>query len=181
MRLSLTVEAREGFCSKCERGPLPVIPFLFITELHSGDATPLCQSCLFNPDGLVAEVEMTELAPGRRRPNFKKNKQRSLRQEVDIMEELGGRTQPGSGNQPGAKGDGRKKGELRVEAKFTEANSYSLKLDDLYKIAGEASFGEMPLFIIDYLEPGKRSLKDRFVVLHFNDLKGLLDAARNNR
>jgi len=181
MRLSLTVEAREGTCSKCGEGPLPVIPFLFITEQHSGEATPLCKGCLFDPGGLAAEVEMEELAPGRRKHKFKKNKKRSLQQEVDIMDELGGRTQPGSGNQAGAKGDGRKKGELRVEAKFTEANSYSLVLDDLYKIAGEATFGELPLFVIDFLEPGKRSLKDRFAVLHFTDLKGLLDAARNHR
>jgi len=181
MRLSLSVSAREGTCSKCGEGPQLVIPFVVITETHSGEASDLCKGCLFDSEGLTTEIPMQELAPGRRKHKFKKNKRRSLQQEVDIMEELGGRTQPGSGNQPGAKGDVRKKGELRVEAKFTEANSYSLALDDLYKIAGEASFGELPLFVIDFLEPGKRSLKDRFAVVHFTDLKGLLDAARNNR
>lgn len=181
MRLSLSMEAKEGTCSKCGVGPLQVLPFVVVTETHSGEAAALCKDCLFEVDGLTAEVPMQELAPGRRKHKLKKAKKVSLKQEVDIMEQLGGRTQPGSGNQAGAKGDGRKKGELRVEAKFTEDNSYRLVLGDLYKIAGEASFGELPLFVIDFLEPGTRGLRDRFAVLHFTDLKGLLNAARNDR
>lgn len=189
MRLSLSVAAQEGTCSKCEEGPVLVIPFVVITETHSGEASALCAGCLFDMNGVTAEVPMQELAPGRKRHRLKKAKKRSLQQEVDVMAELGGHTQPGSGNQAGAKGDGRKKvwarqeGEtgLRVETKYTEANSFSVPLDDLYKISGEAAHGEIPLYIIDFLEPGKRSLKDRFAVVHFEDLKGLLNASRNNR
>lgn len=171
----------EGTCSKCGAGPILVLPFTVVTETHAGDVAPLCQGCLFDHDGLTAEVPMQELAPGRRQHKLKKAKKRSLQQEVEVMADLGGFTQPGSGNQPGKKGDGRKKGELRVEMKHTEDASFRLVLDDLYKIMSEASYGELALFVIDFLEPGKRSLKDRFAVLHYTDLKGLLHAARNHR
>ena len=126
---------------------------------------------------------MAPLAPERapRRKALKKNRKTSLAQEVDVMEELGGRTQPGSGNQPGAKGDGRKKGELRVEMKFTAGASYSLLLEELWKIAGEASVGELPLMVIDFVEPGTRRQRDRFAVLQFSDFKELLHAARAHR
>jgi hypothetical protein len=125
---------------------------------------------------------MESLAPGPagRRKGLRKAKQVSLRQERDIAEEFGARMQPGSGNQPGKKGDHRKKGELRIEAKYTEAQSYRLELDTLYKIAGEAAHGELPLLLIDFLEPGTRRLRDRFAVIHSNDFQEL-HAARKTR
>ena len=171
-----------GHCVRCGAENTDVIVFGAITEDHSGEADALCQGCVFGSVGLRADVPMKALNTDRRgRKQLRRAKKVSLKQEVDIMEELGGRTQPGSGNQPGAKGDVRKKGELRVEAKYTEDNSFRVPLDDLWKIAGEASTGELPVYVIDFLEPGKRGLRDRFAVLHFNDLKGLLNAARNNR
>jgi hypothetical protein len=133
---------------------------------------------------------MENLAPGPapRRKSLKKAKKASQRLELDVAIELSEvygegsvRTQPGSGNQRGAKGDLRMKGGLRVEEKHTQAESFSLKLDELYKIAGEAGAGEMPLFVIDFVEQGTRKLKDRFAVLHFHDLKGLLHVAREHR
>jgi hypothetical protein len=182
MRVSLSVEARLGTCAKCA-GSGPVIPFTLIADDQAGEAEALCAACLFTPNGLRVDVPMEPLVSGpvSRRKGLRKAKKTSQRQEVDIAEELGGRTQPGSGNQPGAKGDIRKKGELRVEAKFTSANSFSLKLDELYKIAGECGVGEKPVFVIDFLEPGTRKPKDRFAVIHFHDLKELLNAAGEHR
>jgi hypothetical protein len=126
-------------------------------------------------------VELMPLVtgPAPRKKALKLNKETSRRQELDIQEEWGARMQPGSGNQAGAKGDHRKKGELRLEAKFTRADSYSLKLDDLYKVAGEATFGELPVMLIDFLDPGTRKLRDRFAVIHSNDLKELHAASKN--
>lgn len=66
---------------------------------------------------------------------------RSKLQEQRIAEEIGGREQPASGSSWSAKGDARKTGELRVEAKFTEKDYYTLKLDDLLKIRDEALKG----------------------------------------
>jgi hypothetical protein len=66
---------------------------------------------------------------------------RSRLQERRIAEEIGGREQPASGAAWNAKGDVRKLGELRVEAKYTEKNYYVLKLADLLKIRDEALLG----------------------------------------
>lgn len=183
MRVSLSVSAREGTCSKCGAGPILIIPFVVITENATGEAEGLCQGCLFDQDGLRVDIPMQELdrGPLNRRKTLRKAKKTSQKQEQDIAEELGGRTQPGSGSQRGAKGDVRKKGELRVEAKFTTAESFSLKLDELYKIAGECGAGEKAVLVIDYLDPGTRRPKDRFAVVHFQDLKELLHAASQHR
>jgi hypothetical protein len=180
VRLSLSLQAVEGACSKCAATG-PVLKFAVITDEHCGDADALCARCLFNPTGNRANVTMEPLVtgPAPRRKALKLNKEASRRQERDIAEEWGGRTQPGSGNQAGAKGDVRKKGELRIEAKLTQAESYSLKLDDLYKIAGEASHGELAVLFIDFNEPGTRKLRDRFAVIHSNDFKELHAAGQN--
>ncbi len=88
--------------------------------------------------------------------------------------------QPGSGNQDSAKSDLRLKNVARYEAKFTYANSFSLQLDELYKLNGELQGAERPAFIIDFRERGSKSLRDRFVVVPFEDFKEL-HAARVNR
>jgi hypothetical protein len=182
MRVSLSVSAYQGTCSKCTEYA-PVIPFMIVVDDHAGTAEPLCQKCLFDIEGCASVIPMEPLAPGPapRRKALKKNRRLSLAQEREVCEELGARTQPGSGNQSGAKGDGRKKGELRIEAKFTTANSFPLQLEDLAKIAGECGPGEKPVLVIDYQEPGTRRLRDRFGVIHFHDLKELLDDASQHR
>jgi hypothetical protein len=155
------------------------VKFNIIVDGHSGDTEAICLNCLLA--GTKSDIPMEPLVtgPAPRRKALKLNKEASRRQERDIAEEWGGRTQPGSGNQAGAKGDVRKKGELRIEAKLTQAESYSLKLDDLYKIAGEASHGELAVLFIDFNEPGTRKLRDRFAVIHSNDLKELHAAGQN--
>lgn len=68
----------------------------------------------------------------------KRQKKISKRQEQSIAEDLGGRTQPASGAMSGAKGDVRKMGVVRAEAKYTAKDSFTLKLAELDKIIGEA-------------------------------------------
>jgi len=68
----------------------------------------------------------------------KRQKRVSRKQEERMAEDLGGRAQPASGALPGAKGDVRKFGVVRAEAKYTAKSSYILKLSDLDKIIGEA-------------------------------------------
>lgn len=180
MRVSLSLAPHLGTCDKCGAGgpgtaQVLVLPFTLVVDTHTGDADALCADCLFNLNGLRVDVPMADLSPKHNhRKGLRKSKRSSVLQEREVAEELGGRTQPGSGNQPGAKGDIRKKGELRVEAKSTTASSFRLELDDLYKIAGETTLGEKAVLVIDYLEPGTRKLKDRFAVIHFQDLKELL-------
>ena len=180
MRVSLSVASTDEACSKCGTNDTDSLVFkvVAIVDGHWGEAEPLCACCM--DGGTRSDIPMMPLldGPAPRRKALKKAKKTSLRQEIDIAEELEGRTQPGSGNQAGAKGDVRKKGELRIEAKYTQASSYSLKLDELEKIAGEAAHGELAVMVIDFLSPGISRLRDRFAVLHFHDLKELLNGNR---
>lgn len=180
MRLSLSVEGSDEACSKCGDNDTDALVFkvVAIVDGYSGEAEPLCARCM--DGGIKSDVPMEPLVtgPAPRRKALRANQKTSLRQELDIQEEFGARRQPGSGNQAGAKGDNRKKGELRLEAKFTRDNSYRLQLDDLYKVAGEATLGELPVLVIDFLEPGIRKLRDRFAVIHAADLKELLNGNR---
>jgi hypothetical protein len=183
MRVSVALAAQSGTCSGCDKTDI-VMTFGIITDGHAGDADGLCALCLggvLGGNGLSVDVPMSELAPGPapRRKRLRKQKRRSQLQERELAEELGARTQPNSGAMSGAKGDVRKKGEFRLEAKYTQAASFSLVVDDLWKIASECSDGELPLFIIEYLT-GTSNLS-RFAVLNFEDFKELLNDAREHR
>lgn len=68
-------------------------------------------------------------------------RRKSVLQERSIAEDIGGRLQPGSGAPEFYKGDVRKAGDLRVEAKTTSKGSYSLKSSELEKIRNEALSG----------------------------------------
>ena len=177
-----------GTCSRCGRGgigdaTIEVVSFGVIVDGHAGEAEALCRYCLFDPNGQRVDVPMEDLAPGPapRRGALRRAKKTSRAQERDVAEELGGYTQPGSGNMPGAKGDVRVKGWLRVETKFTRAGSFSLKLDELEKIASECHDLEKPVFVIDYLDPGTSKMRDRFAVIPFHNLLELLNASGQHR
>lgn len=182
MRLSLSTEPSIGTCSKCGNDNAAVLTFSVVADGHSGDVAPLCSVCLFE-EGARSDVPMQELAPGPapRRKALRHNKRISQQQERDIAEELGARVQPNSGAMSGAKGDVRKRGAFRLEAKFTRAESFALHLEDLEKIAGECAPSERPLLVIDFLEQGTSKLRDRFAVLHFQDTKELLNASGQHR
>jgi hypothetical protein len=80
----------------------------------------------------------------------------SARQERKIAEDVGGRRQAGSGSSWRAKSDVRTMGKLRVEAKFTQKPTYTLKLDDWKKIREEAIKGglETPVMQVEFTPPG---------------------------
>lgn len=82
------------------------------------------------------------------------NQKRSRLQEKRIAEDIDGRVQKGSGAGPSLsqKGDARKVGELRVEAKTTKAKSYGLKLSDWHKVQAQAIQGglEEPVMQIQF-------------------------------
>lgn len=77
------------------------------------------------------------------------NKKRSQAQEKRAAKREGGYVQPASGALSGAKGDVRAPG-IRMECKFTRAKSFSLKLEELMKIEGEANANEKPVFEIEF-------------------------------
>ena len=56
--------------------------------------------------------------------------------------------------------------------------SFSLKLEELWKLLGEATHGELPVFVIDYRDPGTSKLRDRYAVLPFADAQELIELRR---
>ena len=174
-------EAGTGVCPLCQT-PARLVTFTVAANGHFGEAEPACTECITRPDTQL-EVEMADLAPGPapRKQALKAGKKRSQKQEQEIRDELAEiygdtnvRVQAGSGNQITDKGDVRAYGHVRAEAKYTAAESFSLKLDDLAKISTEVGRGEIPVVVIDYLEQGTSMLRDRFAVINFHDLKELL-------
>ena len=90
-------------------------------------------------------------------------KKKSAGKEKSIAKELGGKAQPGSGNQFNAKGDV-KLDDYLIEHKYTDKKSYSLNKDTFKKIEREAQeVGKCPAMIIE--------LQDRkLVVLRYEDV-----------
>lgn len=104
---------------------------------------------------------------GPRKVSPKRQKRASIAQEDSIMEALGGRRQKGSGAVAGLKGDGRVRHKYRVEAKYTRAGSYRVERSELNKIRGECAGTEIPLFVIDFVDPQTGGSPDRWVMLEF--------------
>ena len=78
--------------------------------------------------------------------------QRSPHQERDAAKRLGGRVVKGSGSGP-EKGDVRVKGVLRLEAKCTSKNSFSVTREMVRKIEEAAlGAGEVPAIEIEFLD-----------------------------
>lgn len=68
----------------------------------------------------------------------RRQKKISGKQEQRMAKDLGGRVQPASGAMKHAKSDVRAMGVVRGEAKYTTADSYVLKQEELEKIVREA-------------------------------------------
>lgn len=85
-----------------------------------------------------------------------KIQRRSKLQEKRIAKDVGGRVQAGSGSSWRAKGDVRKMGDLRIEAKYTEKPTYVLKHADLEKLRLEAIEGglEIPVMQVEFVGGG---------------------------
>lgn len=80
---------------------------------------------------------------------------------------MGARQQKASGALPGAKGDLRKRGEYRVEAKTSTRKSYPVTRAELNKIWSECGQGETPAFVIQFISPLTRQEEDTWVLIPF--------------
>jgi hypothetical protein len=85
-------------------------------------------------------------------------------QEQRLADTHGGRRTRGSGSGM-EKGDVRVPGLLRIEAKSTQAKSYSLTLKDLAKIEGAAcNAGEAPMMQVDFLDARGKVVGSVYIV-----------------
>ena len=93
------------------------------------------------------------------RADFRRRKKISKRLEEKLAKEVGGVTTAGSGAAEFSGGaDVRLQGELRIEHKFTESDTYTLKFSDLEKLRKQAIKGglEEPVFVVEFLKWGKK-------------------------
>lgn len=99
----------------------------------------------------------------------RRGKRISLRQEKQAAADLGGRTTAASGAAKfSGGGDVRVMGKTRVECKYTENDSYTLKFDELEKLKKQAiKHLEYPVFQFAFKEISGRFI--RFAVIPWNE------------
>lgn len=165
IHVSLINDRYLSTCSKCEAYARITKFHIFAGTGHSVSPA-FCNECM--PDEIAFDVEQADMTPDKQAPG-KKTKRLSQKQERRIAEDIGGRTQPGSGNQAHAKGDVRKKGEFRVEAKFTKSKQFILKREELDKISGECAHKEKPVFQIDFRNSTTSKVEDSWVAIPYLD------------
>jgi Holliday junction resolvase len=89
-----------------------------------------------------------------------KGYRRSPKQERELATRYGGRNTPASGSGD-IKGDVRKKGVYRIEAKTTQAKSFSVTREMIDKIETHAlSSGELPAIVIEFLDQDGKPEKE---------------------
>lgn len=88
---------------------------------------------------------------------------RSKKQEKELATRIGGRVTLASGALS-MKGDVRKPGVVRIEAKTTKHRSFSVTMDMIQKIEDAAlPHGEIPVIVVEFHENG-RKVKEVLVV-----------------
>jgi len=179
--LKLVTEAVVGDCLSCLRKKVTCLRVNVFGKTGLAETPRTCLDCIGDGVEHAIELEEPEVEVSSKKKTFKKQKQLSRKQEIDLAEDLGGKVQLNSGATVGGKGDVRVKGEFRVEAKFTAADSFKLNIHELSKIAEECEGSEKPLFVVDFLDKHTKKLKERFAILTYDQLRELIDAARNNR
>jgi len=113
-----------------------------------------------------------------RTPVTKRMKRASDRQEKKIAKGVGGRQQKASGAMAHAKGDVRKHGQLRIEAKYTQSKQYVVHYEDLAKIRSECASQETPAFQITFMNDQLRPI-DEWVLVPYSVWRKLHAASEN--
>jgi hypothetical protein len=101
-------------------------------------------------------------------PPTRRVKNTSRKRELEVAEAIGGRRQPGSGNQPFAKGDVRKKGDFRLELKECFGLEFKAhRVDLLDKIRAECSRGEHPAVVVTFRDKGTHQQLESWVMVPY--------------
>jgi len=167
-----------GICSKCSADG-PVVSFTLSAGTGVEDTDRYCVRCLNADNEIVVDVVQAVIPTGG--PPTRKMRKVSDRQERRIAESIGGRTQPGSGNQSGAKGDVRKRGEHRIEAKGVYSSQYILRRQVLDKIRGECDRKEQPALVLDFTDRPTGRVLDSWTIIPTAQWEELVNAAGKDR
>ena len=144
-----------------------------VTRIVAGESVSqwLCSLCILAGNPFLLEHLV-------RTPVTKRMKKASVRQENKIARDIGGQRQKGSGSMAHAKGDVRKHGALRIEAKFTQARSYNVHYSDLVKIRSECVGDETPAFQITFMDRDLQPI-DEWVLVPYAVWRKLNATAKN--
>lgn len=151
---------------------ITLIPFstslgVFLREVHDGKVVHV-HGPLHTGKGVQLETRRVEEETEVLHKNpTRRLRKTSKKQEDRIAKDVGGARQPASGALPHAKGDVRKVGSLRIEAKLTETKSYRVERSTLEKIEYEATPGELPCLVVDFIDKRTRCKTDSFVILRY--------------
>lgn len=114
---------------------------------------------------------------------IKRRRKLSNKQEQIATKELGLKMSPASGATMFGGGDGRLAGQIRLECKFTEADFYTLKLEELLKLRKQAIKGglEQPIFQVEF--KGNYNHKAKYAIVPSEDYcdPGLIWERTNNK
>lgn len=131
----------------------------------------LCDQCQDKGHVIKFSVASTDTQAAKRSA---RRIQLSRTMERNLANDVGGKVQPGSGNQDD-KDDVRVHGEWRFEHKYTDSvKSYSLHPSDLEAVARHAKLvGEKPALVLNF-----RKLSKRFVTLPYDLFLEIMEKLR---
>lgn len=121
----------------------------------------LCDAC--QDEGFVIRFSPAKAASTVTKSDRKRRIKISRKLEREVAEDIGGKTQPGSGNQD-AKADVRKVDEWRIEHKYTDSVlGYRVQTEDLNTVIKHANMaGEWPALVLNF-----RRLKRKFAIVPY--------------
>jgi len=171
--------APDAVCSKCG-GDAPTYSVSVFHKQEYGDSEPICLNCLSQGTAVLrVELESDEVKPDRR-PD-KRARKRAQRQDQHVARLTGARIQPNSGATAHEKGDLRKKGELRIETKYTGKQGFRVTRAMLDKIRGECALKEKPALVLTFVHPDTLSTQDEWVIIPVEDWNAAGDNSGPNR
>lgn len=190
MRVQVTKESEWGFCSSGEtcqdehpnKGRLTEVHRMTVYLGNAFEQSPwFCKFC-YPTFEQSASFDIEQVPIDTSGPPDRRTKRTSRRRELEIADRIGGRRQPGSGNQPFTKGDVRKKGVFRVEAKECFGLEFGVHRRDLLdKIRSECSKGEQPAVVVTFRDRGTHQELESWAIIPFELWETYANAAGPHR
>ena len=117
------------------------------------------------------------LERAKRTENLTSSHRRAKKQERELAKSTRGRLVPASGARD-VKGDVRVKGVVRIEAKTTKNQSFSVSREMVEKIeAAAVASNEMPVLVVEFNDGNGRKLKE-LAIMPMYALQTLLDGQK---
>lgn len=185
MRVQVTREKRADFCSTegCRFSTLRTLAsqMTVLVGNNFSQSAWLCEECYAKlEEGASFDVEQVDTTT--HGPPDRRTKRTSRRRELEVAGRVGGRRQPGSGNQPFAKGDVRKKGAFRIELKECFGLEFKVNRRDLLdKIRSECSRGEHPAVVVTFRDKTTHQELESWAMLPFEIWENYVNASSKDR